>query len=395
MLAALLDNEHFFQFIEDHRDEDSHKLALSLDPKNYEFPLAEALTQIELRKRVRSKLPIWVGNPHVFFPGRLSIEQCSSELTADYKASLVRGKTLIDLTGGLGVDTLAMSAQFEHTQYVEKEESLVKAAEHNFPLLGNSQIMMNQEEATVFLDQNDFKDTVFYADPARRDQHKKLYLLEDTQPDLRPWLPKLVNNNCQLLLKSAPMLDIKAGINALSYVKEVHVVAVGNECKEILFLCNRESTHDPIIYTIDLARPKERFQFTFGHEKDISVKAKEPAGFLYEPNAAIMKAGCFQSIAAHFEVAPLHPNSHLYSSDKVIADWPGRAFRILEITAANARQLPGWLGKKANVAIRNYPLPAEKLRQKLKLTDGGDYYVFGTTLNDNKPKVIICEKLSG
>ena len=359
------------------------------------------LQQVEGKERTADKLPTFASIPDWWYPVRLSCEQCSSELAARYKAELVESRKtkderhFADLTGGYGVDTYFLSEQFEHTDYVEQNAELCRIAEHNFSLIDNRKsIIVRNSSAEEFLNSADQYDLIFL-DPARRDSHGgKVFRLEDCTPnvvELLPILTKHLTANGRILLKLSPMLDLTQAIKSLSSLSwNIYVVAVKNEVKEVLLLSQRPTTNDqrPTITAVDLAKKDQAFVFT-KEEENLSVQrfVSEAGLYLYEPSAAILKAGAYKLVAERFGLYKLDVNTHLYCSDTLIENFPGRVFKALPL-----REGLG-VGSQANILCRNYPLTPEQLKKKLHLRDGGTDFVIGCRVA-GKPTLFYAERLS-
>lgn len=344
------------------------------------------LQQVEGRERTADKLPSFAAIEDWWYPVRLSCEQCSSELAARYKASLISGEKMVDLTGGYGVDTYFLSEGFEHTDYVEQNEELCRIAEHNKGLwvtgYGLRDITIHNCTAEEFLKTAGQYDLIFL-DPARRDSHGgKVFRLEDCTPNVVALLPTLLAHGKRLMIKLSPMLDLTQAVKKLSAFSiqwSVYVVAIKNEVKEVLLLSGGKGQ----ITAIDLDKKDQAFVFTKEEERD-SVISYQPSvfSFLYEPNAAILKAGAYKLIAERFNLHKLDVNTHLYVSKTLIPNFPGRVWRITE-----KQDL-----KQANVLCRNYPLSPEQLKKKLHLRDGGTVYIIGCRIN-GKPTLLTAERV--
>ena len=392
------------------------------------------LQQEEGRERTADKLPTFAAIDDWWYPVRLSCEQCSSELAARYKASLCsvspkdglcsvrRNRSLLDLTGGYGVDTYFLSEQFEQTDYVEQNAELCRIATHNFSLIDNRKsIIVNHTTAEDFLSSLSWEvgrgyDLIFL-DPARRDSHGgKVFRLEDCTPNVVELLPTLLEHGKRLMIKLSPMLDLSQAIRELSLVHrtsvlrtlswDIYVVAIKNEVKEVLLLSreSRTKSQEPIITAIDLAQKDQAFVFTKEEESNseavqqcngLTAKRsfspkdgqEKQSLFLYEPNAAILKAGAYKLIAERFGVQKLDVNTHLYCSDSLVPNFPGRVFKALPY-----REGLG-VGSHANILTRNYPLTPEQLKKKLHLRDGGTAYVIGCRVN-GKPTLFEAERVT-
>ncbi len=346
--------------------------------------------QEEGQKIAAEKLPSWAACPTIQYPVRLSMEQCSSEYTARYKASLVKGETLVDLTGGLGIDCSFLSESFTHTTYVEQQAALCQLAQHNFACLGKKITVVNAL-CEDYVDSMEPVDVIFI-DPARRDNKGgKVALLGDCTPNLLTIGNKLLQKCHTLLVKLSPMIDIESVIKVFPSTQEVHIVAVNNECKEVLVRIDAEKVCDnPKMVCVNLLPQTAQQQLFSFHRQDETVGVASyanPMQYLYEPNAAILKAGGFKQIAGQLGIYKLHPSSHLYTSDTLVSHFPGRIFTIDRITKVQKKEINDI--EKANLSIRNFPGSVADLRKKLKLKDGGDTYIFATTLYNNSKVLII------
>lgn len=356
-----------------------------------DWPMKAIVEQIAAKKKAQSKLPEWFSTGNILWPSAISMEQSSSEATAKYKASLVSGNSMVDLTGGFGVDTYYLSKQFADATHVEMNAQLHERVSHNFKVLGAniSAVLGSAEE---YLSQMKPVDLV-YIDPARRDENaRKVVFLEDYSPNVIEMLPELKAKAKQILIKVSPMLDIKKAIADLGSVSEVHVVALKNEVKELLFLIGAGPSHNPSIKAVNLGE-NDAFIFNYELEEAAQPEFSEALNFLYEPNAAILKAGAFKSIATDFGLQKLHVNSHLYTSRTLVEDFPGRSFKVLDELSMNKKKLSKQLqSDQANITVRNYPMSVKEIRNKTGLKDGGDQFIFATTDMSGK-KLLLCEKV--
>lgn len=387
------------QFIKAHAQDDVKSLALQA-ARYPDVDMHQAIAQIGGRQAAKSKLASWHRVDDLLYPRQLSMEQCSSEPTALYKASLIDGGSFADLTGGFGVDCSFLSRHFKEAHYVEQQTALCHIAAHNFPLLDLSHIQVHNTDAMAYLKEMAAVDWIFI-DPARRDGHGgKTVAISDCEPNVEEIEPLLLEKAQRVMVKLSPMLDIALAINTLKHISEVHVVSVANECKELLLILDKERASSNItIHCINLPQCGERQSFSFTREQEqgaVCSYTNTVKQYLYEPNASILKAGGFKSIASLFDIEKLHPNSHLYTSDKLISDFPGRAFEVVSECSFNKKEMKELLKdiKKANLTIRNFPATVAELRKRIKLADGGDNYLFATTLNDEKKALILCRKTS-
>ena len=381
------------QFIRENLNVNVPTLALRKAPVGTDFSLA--LRQIGARQLLQKKVPEWSSNEDLLFPAHISIEQCSSEATARYKAQLLQGTTLADLTGGLGIDSYYLSQSFQQTDYVERQSELCDLAKHNFNVL-KANISVHNETAEDYLELCEPKDC-FYLDPARRDIHgRKTVGIADCTPDVLALQEQLLQKAETVMVKLSPMLDISKALGELKSVKEVHVVAVNNECKELVLILKRGFSGQPMLHGVNLNTFQPSVCFTSDEERDCPLRLADGIGtYLYEPNAALMKAGCYKLIAERFSVYKLHKDSHLYTSDSFVADFPGRSFVVEGWAVYNKKVKNTLLGDidKANLAVRNFPFNVDALRKNLKINEGGDTYLFATTLRGDT-KVIMRTKKS-
>ncbi len=395
-------NEETIQFVREHREEDVRMLALKAR-RDGEVDLPWALDQIQGWQTARRKLPTWAAIDGIVYPPHLSMEQCSSEQTAIYKCGIVSRLPeryhgmLIDLTGGFGVDFAFMSKCFEHAVYVERQEHLCETARHNFRLLGLNHASIIHGEAEGVLDDlgNNPSSTLIYLDPARRDSNSsRTYAIADCTPNVLELRDRLFKAADHVLIKLSPMLDWHKAMSDLGErVAEVHIVSAANECKELLILLSAVPKSDPVIHCVN-----DDQSLIYSPSEDTgspTLADGENAAYLYEPNASIMKAGCFGLLTERFPVKALASDSHLFVSDAPVEDFPGRRFAITSITTMNKKELGRALSgiTRANIATRNFPMTAQQLRQRLRLQDGGDTYIFGTTITSGEHRLYICNKL--
>lgn len=390
-------NSETKQFILDHEFDDLRQLALQAS-KYPNINLKKALDQIKGRQIAKNKIPSWYLCNDIVYPHHLSMEQCSSEKTAQYKASLCKGKILIDLTGGLGVDLYFMSKHFEKVIYIETKPELVELAKHNFGALNQKNIECIKDDAIQYLESYKKKADTIFIDPARRSNSgRKTVLIEDCTPNLLD-IDEMLNSKAnQVIIKLSPMLDITQATQHLSKIADIHILSVNNECKELLFV-KRISAKEAQIHCINIRSndQKETFTFTKKQEENTNITYTEHLQkYLYEPNSSVMKAGAYKSISSCFSVKKLHANSHLYTSDELIPLFPGRIFLIKDIFTGNKREINSHLKiiKQANISTRNYPFSVEEIRKQTKLQDGGSEYIFATTLANEKKILILCDKL--
>ena len=407
-------NEATREFVREHLEDDVRLLALrgSKDP---EVDLGFALQQIDGRRRAQEKLPSWAAVEGIVWPPHLSMEQCSSEQTARYKAEVAgSGGLFVDLTAGFGVDAAFIAQSFQEAVAVELQAELCAISSENFKLLGLHQIEVVNGNGVEYLHTMAPVDLVFI-DPARRDEHGgRTYGIADCTPNVLDLFDELLAKAQRVMIKLSPMLDWRKAVEDIGwqYVSAVHIVSVANECKELLLEMKGwkgekvkkaigEKAKEMKVVCVNLLSDGSRECFEF--DADVSSPntsfhplALLPFHFLYSPNASVMKAGCYNLLAERFGATPLHQNSHLFVSDKEIPDFPGRGFVIERTTSMNKRDLKESLAgiTQANIAVRNFPISADELRRRLKLRDGGDIYIFATTVENIGHRLLICRKIS-
>ena len=392
MDSALL-NPEIQKFITSNLDANSTQLALQKNP----FPNVDwkqIIIQIVGKQKAKDKLPSWYLAENILYPSKISLEQTSSEKTANYKASLVSGKHLIDLTGGFGVDDFCFSKKVKQITHCEINEKLSQIVAHNFSQLNvtNCDFMLG-DSTPILKDLNQEFDWI-YIDPSRRNDAKgKVFMLKDCAPNVPELMDYYFNYSDNIMVKTAPILDITAGLSELKNVKEIHIVAVDNEVKELLWIIEKNYRNEITLKAINLLKNStEIFETTFP-EKESLVTFSLPKKYLYEPNSAIMKSGAFNTVASHYSLDKLHPNSHLYTSYILIA-FPGRIFEIEKAIPYHKTEMKTLLmDKKANVTIRNFSETVENIRKKWKIKEGGNLYSFFTTDENDDKIVLLCSKL--
>lgn len=385
------------EFIHRHRNTDPVQLLLKPTP----FPgvsMQELAEQIRGKQKCKQKLPAWYRTPGIYYPPPLALEQCSSSATGAYKATLCRGDTLADLTGGAGVDTWFFSKQYRNVFHIERSEALSRIAAHNLSLLGATNVRFLTGDGLDLLSELPPLDCI-YLDPSRRSrENKKVVLPEDYEPHFIPHLPMLRSRASRVLVKTSPLIDLKFGLKAFPGVRAVHVVSVRNECKELLWLFEPGPESDVQVTCVNLhsgeasAHANPPFVFRITDEDNAGpASLSSPLKFLYEPNASILKAGAFKTVASRFGLGKLHVNSHLYTSNEHVNDFPGRVFHIID--TLTAREFGHrFKNKQVHVTTRNFPERAPALLKKYAITEGGADFAFFTTTLNNKRVVLLCQK---
>lgn len=354
----------------------------------------EVIEQIEAKLKCEKKLPTWFNTQDIYYPNKLNIEQTSSETTASYKANLMYGKTIIDVTGGFGVDCYYFSKQFDSVTHCEIDKNLSEIVAHNYTQLQTSNIKTIHADGLEYLRKTDETFDWIYIDPSRRHDTKgKVFFLKDCLPNVPEHLDLLFKRSKNILIKTSPLLDISVGIGELKHVKTIHVVAVNNEVKELLWILEYGYNESITIETVNLKKDdSEHFKFLLETEKTSEPTYSKPLAYLYEPNAAILKAGAFNTVSEKLSIFKLHKHSHLYTSESLIP-FPGRYFRIENVISYNKKELKQLDIIKANITTRNFPETVQEIRKKLAIKDGGEHYLFFTTDVDDNKIVIVGNKI--
>ncbi|SEP59552.1 THUMP-like domain-containing protein [Flavobacterium urocaniciphilum] len=385
-------NKEIQEFIDNSLQANISKLALSKNP----FPdvdWKEIINQIVSKNKSKSKLPTWFTTEQIYYPPSISIEQTSSEITAKYKADLISGKSIIDLTGGFGVDCYYFSKNFENVTHCEKSAELSEIVKYNYEKLNVNNINCIDKNSTEYLENNDTFFDWIYIDPSRRSDVKgKVFLLKDCLPNVPANIDFYFTKSNNILIKTAPILDITAGINELKYIKSIHIVAIENEVKELLWILEKNYSGNIEIISSNIQKEKtDTNSFILGNHLPATFGL--PELFLYEPNAAILKSGLVDTLSNSLKINKLHPHSHLFTNNKLIS-FSGRRFLIETSIPFKKEELKKHIeGKKMNVTTRNFPLSVEEIRKKYKISEGGNVYTFFTTNSNDEKIVLICTKI--
>ncbi len=381
------------EFITLNSSESITKLALQKNP----FPDVDwilILNQIEAKAKAKDKLPSWFSTENIIYPSKISVEQTSSEKTAAYKASLISGESLIDLTGGFGVDDFYFSKKIKTIAHCEINEDLSAIVKHNFEQLKVQNCRFYADDSANVLEESEIKWDWIYIDPSRRNDAKgKVFMLKDCLPNVPESLDFYFEKTDSILIKTAPLLDISAGLSELKFVKNIHIIALENEVKELLFEIHKNYSGEITLKTANILKDKiEMFEFILGKTEFPSYHL--PQKYLYEPNSAIMKSGGFDEVSTFFKINKLHKHSHLYTSEDLI-DFPGRRFEIEKVISYNKNDMKNELqNQQANVTTRNFPETVENIRKKWKIKNGGNRYCFFTTDKNESKIVLICRKIN-
>lgn len=353
----------------------------------------ELVQQIEAKEKCREKLPTWFNTPGIYYPNKLNIEQTSSEITAQYKAGIVNGNSLLDLTGGLGVDSYFFSHKIAQVVHCEIDPDLAEIAQHNFKVLGKTNIDTHVGDGLALLSRSRPKPDWIFIDPSRRHNAKgKVFLLSDCLPNVPENLDLILGGAGHIMIKTSPLLDISAGLKELRSVKEVHILSVKNEVKELLWILRSGHQGEITIKTTNLLPlGEEVFNFSMSDEKRASPQYSAPLAYLYEPNSTILKSGAFKLIGQRYGLHKLHEHSHLYTGDTPIP-FPGRRFKIERQLPFNKKAIQDLGIAKANITTRNFPLPVAEIKKRFKIKDGGADYLFFTTDKNGKRIILKCSK---
>ncbi len=380
------------EFIKANLDKNVSQLALKKNPfPNVQY--SNIIEQIAAKQKAKTKLPTWFTTENILYPSKISVEQTSSEKTAKYKASIVSGNSLIDLSGGFGIDDYYFAKNFQKVIHCEINEDLSKIVAHNYKQLAISNIECLAGNSAEILKQLNQQFDCIYVDPSRRNDVKgKVFMLKDCEPNVPELLDFYFTYSDKIIIKTAPILDIQAGLNELKFVKNIHIVALGNEVKELLWEIEKGFTDEISVITINIEKDNIQ-QSKIKISDDSLSKYSLPQNYLYEPNASLLKSGKFESIGNLFNVNKLHQHSHLFTSKKLV-EFQGRSFKIINCLPFDKETGKKYLLKqKMNVATRNFPLKPEDIKKKFKITDGGTVFAFFTTNLENQKIVLLCEKI--
>ncbi len=389
--AQFIRSDEVVKFVRDNFLHTDIKNLLLNPPVEFKEHIGLIVDQIVSRRKAKTKLPHWFDNYELIMPPPLSLEQCSSPATAAYKQQLIQGKRLADLTGGMGVDTLSLSETFPEVHHVEINPELHTIFQHNIATLGKDNITAHQMSAERFMLELKEK-SCFYIDPARRDKHQsRVFKLVDCSPNITELMPYFRVKANQVLIKAAPMIDISHALLQLEAVKDVHVVSVKNEVKEVLFLLDFQTTptKNPNIHCVNLDTNQPEFSFTLAEEKSSNTNLSSLKKYLYDPNSAILKAGAFKLVGFRNNLTKLATHTHLYTSNQLNSQFPGRVFEVLQ-PSVNKKKIHQLLPKgQANVITKNFPQKPDELKKKLKVKDGGGLFLIGFRDVNNSPNICL------
>ncbi len=397
-MLDILSAQEMQDFIQQHADDDINSLVLKY--KNVlGVPVSIVADQISGRKKAKDKIPLYYNQQGIVYPPKINLEQSSSEATARYKSDLsnkllVTKDSCVDLTGGFGIDSFFFHEIFKEMIVVEPNTNLLTICKHNHRKLGAENVTYINSEAQEFLETHHQTSSLIYIDPSRRNSSgRKVYSLADCEPPVVKLVESIFKRTDHLLLKASPLLDIQRALNELQSVRNVFVISVQNDCKELLLFAERSFRGEPSISAINIEKDTDTFTFYVSEEHAVIVPFSEPLEFIYEPNASILKAGAFKSIAQRYDLYKLHPNTHLYTSSRLKKDFPGRIFKILGYVKPRSTHLKEYFVEaKANIMVRNYPQSVQDLKRATGLKDGGERFLIGFT-GMNKKFLVAAEKV--
>ena len=391
-------NQKFWDFVYSHSNEDCFSLRLKYS-KISDFDLSFAIDQIEARQRVKDKLPFVATCDRYIFPSVLSSEQCTCEAVANYKAKILSNNysSICDLTGGLGIDSIAFSSVVNKVTYIERYTNYCEAANHNFKLLGKNIDVVNTD-CIQYL-KSDICFDALYIDPARRGEaNKRVFAFADCEPNVVGLLPRMFEVAKDVYIKASPMADMSLSIKELQYVSEIYVISYKNECKELLFKLTKNMTEDcdiNIVCVDILPSSTSVFEFKYSEEANImDIKYSNPLNYIYEPSSSILKAGAFKSVSQKYSAYKLAHSSHLYTSECLIDGFQGRKFEVVDVIPFSSKEIKSLYKRvpEANITVRNFPFKVDELRKKLKIKDGGNIYIFATTDNFKQKILVVCKR---
>lgn len=387
-------HEKWLRWVQEHENEPVSELALRYSG-HPDLPLRALLVQVKGRQIAKVKLPSFYHHPEILYPDSLILEQCSSEEAAAHKAGWAEGKTVADLTGGLGIDTLAFAKTAKKVFYCEPDPLRCAAARHNFRVMGVSNVEViegtAEETSAMLTGQAD----LFFLDPSRRSEDgRKVFRLEDLSPDVLQLKSRLLSKSAQVMVKLAPMLDIREGLRQLPETYRVEVISRKDECRELLFFLSNEARVVEIA-CLDTGHPENKFSYRPDDDATLPLPIGEPEIFLYEPDASIRKAGAWRSICKKFGVKILHSNSHLFTGSEPLKNFPGRTFRIQEILPYKKDKITAALqGNPAQLVFYNFPVKAHDVTKALNIKSGEPIYLFFTSTEKQRTMVVLGERVS-
>lgn len=388
MNQAILSNE-IQAYIRENQNHDVRKISLQKSPFS-KVSSSELAQQIKGLQVAQHKFPFLYETDGIFYPPTLNLEQASSRVAAEYKSEILKGKSLIDLTAGMGIDAYAFAQKFESVTALERNPDLAEISEHNYSVLNRNNLAYIPADFETYFQKNpDLKWDVIYLDPSRRKDSQKKFILEDLEPNILRWMDEFLNRSQTVLVKLSPLLDLKSAIEKIPQIQEIHIVAVRNEVKELLLVCRKEFNSNPKIKAVNLETNHPVFEFNRKEEPEIISQFSQPQKFIYEPNSSILKSGAFKLTGEKFNLKKLHTHTHLYTSDKLIESFPGKVFEVLEEIKKPKKEIE----KDAfHVISKNYPLSVESIRKKYKLKESEERTLIFTQSISGK-HILLCKRL--
>lgn len=373
-------------FIEKHEGKPSPEIALLLC-KNKELPSEFIINQINGRKKAKAKFPFLTEFPDYIYPNQRALAQASSEKAASYKSNILKARSVLDLSGGMGLDSYFFSKHSTNSTYVELNPALAKTTQSNFASLNTKHINVENTSAEDFLQSTNKNFELIYIDPDRKVTKEKAFKINECEPNVAQLLPLIWERTDLCMIKLSPMLDISQALSELENCREIHVVSVDNDCKELLFLLEKNYTDSPLIKTVNIRKQRtESFDFKMGAEESTNIQFSAPLNYLYEPNSSIMKSGAFHLIASQFELYKLATNTHLYTSEKLVDLFPGRTLKVEKVDKPQKKFID-----RANIVTRNIPLTVEQIKKKYKIKEGGSSFLYACRLQNEKAVFILSE----
>ncbi|WP_293957401.1 MULTISPECIES: THUMP-like domain-containing protein [unclassified Sphingobacterium] len=393
-MNTLILQEEIQQFLDRNAEQSPAKIALKKSPFEGISP-SELATQLDGKQRASTKIPLWANTPGIYFPPKLNLEQCSSEKTALFKSTLInKGTHLVDVTSGFGVDSFYFSRQAAQVTACELNPELAAVSKHNAAILKADNLhVIAANGVDYILDDANRRFDYIYLDPSRRVQNKKVFLLDECEPNLVQLQDDFFQHSTTIISKLAPLLDISSAVQQLRHVKDVYVISVQNDCKELVFVQEKDYEGDATVHAVRLFQGQQQvISFTYESERAVVNAYSEPLSYLYEPDVALSKAGAFKIVGQIFNVKKLHKNTHLYTSDQKIENFPGKTFLIKQVESftdfkKNKKPL------QSGIIAKNFPLKTEEIKKKFKIKDAGDSFVFFTTTQNDQFSVIHTQRM--
>lgn len=362
-------------YLHKNQNEDIRKISLQKSPFA-EISSSELAQQIKGLQIAKTKFPFLYHQEGIYFPPSINLEQASSWATSQYKSDIVKGKSIIDLTAGMGIDAFGFAQNFEEVTALERNADLVEISKNNYKTLNqNNLTYINSEFENYFRQNPNLKWDVIYLDPSRRIESQRKVILEDLEPNILDWMDEFLSRAETVVIKLSPLLDLKSTLDKIPQIQEIHIVALKNEVKELLLICRKNSNLNPKIKAVNLESNQPDFEFNWNEESEIISEFSEPKKFIYEPNASILKSGAFKLIGEKFNLKKLHSNTHLYTSDELISDFSGKIFKVSEELKNPKKEIQ----KKAfHLLVKNYPLKTEEVRKKYQIKEGSEFTLIFT-----------------